>query len=237
VAVETGYFATSYRLVEALIAIPVLLVGVTFPVLARAARDDRERLRYAARRIFEIAVIGGVWMSLVTALAAGFAIDVIGGDEAAPATEVLHIQALFMTPLFLNVTWQTLLVTLRMHREMMIAALVALAAVLALTLLLIPSLQARGAAIAVVVGETLLMTVEALLLWRVHPDLRPPFGVLPKVLAALALALPPALLLDVHDVARAALASAIYLGVLAALRAIPMELLRALAGRPPKPAG
>jgi O-antigen/teichoic acid export membrane protein len=232
-AVETGYFATSYRLVEALVAIPVLLVSVTFPVLSRAARDDRERLRYAAQRIFDVGLLAGALMALVTALSAGFAIQLIGGDEAAPATPVLHLQALFLVPLFLNLTFQTLLLTLRMHREMLVSALIALVAVLALTVVLIPAMEARGAAIAVVVGETLLAAVEAAMLWRAHPDLRPKLGVVPRVAAAAGLALAAALALDAHDLVRAAVAGVVYLAVLAVLRAIPMEVIRALAGRSP----
>lgn len=229
--VETGYFATSYRLVEALVAIPVLLVSVTFPVLARAARDDWERLRYAAQRIFEVALIIGTWMALVTALTAGFTIRLIGGPEAEPATQVLHLQALFLVPLCLNLTFQTLLLTLRMHREMFLSALAALAVVLALTVALIPTMEARGAAVAVVAGETLLMAVEAALLWRAHADLRPAMGIIPRLAVATGAAVGATLLLDVHELIRAAVATAVYFGALAALRAIPMELVHALTRR------
>ena len=228
---QTGYFSTSYRLIEALIAIPALLIGVTFPVLSRAARDDVERLRYAAQRIFEIALIGGVWMSIATALLARPAIAVIGGPEAEPAVAVLHIQAAFLMPLFLNLTWQTMLLTLRMHRAMMHSALAALVAVLALTLILIPPLGARGAAIAVVAGESILVLAEATLLFRARPDLVPRLGVVPRVALAGATALTVALVLDVGEVVRAVLATLIYVGVLLAVRGIPPELRGALLGR------
>jgi O-antigen/teichoic acid export membrane protein len=233
-AAQTGYFATSYRLVEALAGIPVMLVGVTFPILARAGRDDPERLRFAVQRIFEVGLILGVYMSLATALGATFAMQVIGGDEAAPAANVLEIQALYLTPLFLNLTWQTTLLALRMHREMLISALVALVTMVVLTFTLIPSLDAEGAAIAVVVGESVLASVEGWLLWRVRPKLRPELRVLPRVLAAAAIAVAAGLALNVHDVIRVAVASIAFFGVLAAVRGIPTELLPALLGRPPK---
>jgi O-antigen/teichoic acid export membrane protein len=41
---ETGYFAVSYRVIEALIAVPLLVVGAAFPIISRAVRDDAERL-------------------------------------------------------------------------------------------------------------------------------------------------------------------------------------------------
>ena len=51
---ETGYFATAFRVIEVLIAVPALIVGAAFPILARAARDDRDRLDYAAGRLVEV---------------------------------------------------------------------------------------------------------------------------------------------------------------------------------------
>jgi O-antigen/teichoic acid export membrane protein len=233
-AAQTGYFATSYRMIEALAGIPVMLVGVTFPILARAARSDPERLRFATQRVFEIALIGGVWMTLSTALGATFAIHVIGGSEAAPAAGVLRLQALYLTPLFANLTFQTTLLALRMHREMLISAVVALAAVGLLSFALIPSFEAKGAAVAVVVGETILAVVEGVLLWRAHPRLRPALPVVPKVAVALALALAASTLIRAHAVVEVAGATVVYFAVLAVLRGIPPELLSALELRVPR---
>jgi O-antigen/teichoic acid export membrane protein len=229
--VQTGYFATSYRVIEVLAGIPAVLVGVTFPILSRAARDDAERLRYATQRIFEIALVGGVWMTLTTVLGAGLAIAVVGGEEAAPAAEVLRIQALYLVPVFLNLTWQTTLLALRMHREMMISAAVALAVVAILAFSLIPSLEARGAAIAVVVGEVVLMCLEAWFLWRARPELRHSFAVVPKVAVAALASVGAGLALAAGDLVVVAVATAIYFAVLAVLRGIPSELFGALAGR------
>src|SRR5947209_13108932 len=56
---QTGYYATSYRVLEVLIAVPPMLVGSALPVLARAARDDRERLEYILQRLFQTTLIVG----------------------------------------------------------------------------------------------------------------------------------------------------------------------------------
>src|SRR5918999_761842 len=54
---ETGYFGASFRIFSVLSAIPGLLVVSAFPVLARAARDDRLRLKYALQRLWDIALL------------------------------------------------------------------------------------------------------------------------------------------------------------------------------------
>jgi O-antigen/teichoic acid export membrane protein len=232
VELETGYFSASYRVVEALGGVPLLLVGVTFPILARAARDNSERLRYVLQRILEIALIGGLWLTLCTALGAGFAMKVIGGAEAAPAADVLRIQSPYLTALFLNLTFQTPLLALRMHREMLRSALAALATVVVLIAVFVPAYEARGAAIAVVISEFVLAAVEAALLLRAHRDLRPELRVVPRVAVACAVALAAALGVTDIEVVRVIVATVVYVAALAVLRAIPQELLVALSRRP-----
>ncbi|MHB8491057.1 MAG: oligosaccharide flippase family protein, partial [Solirubrobacteraceae bacterium] len=87
-ALQTGYFATSFRVVEVLIGLPVLVIGAAYPIVTRAARDDPDRFANAARRMFELSVLVGVWVALALELGARFATDVLGGHAAAPAAPV-----------------------------------------------------------------------------------------------------------------------------------------------------
>jgi hypothetical protein len=186
-------------------------------LLARAARDDRQRLGNALQRIFEIAVIGGSWMAMTIALAAAPILAVIGGDEAQPAEPVLRILALMLLFVFVNTTWQHALIALRAHREMLIANLFALLALVALVFVLVPLQGAEGGAVAVVCGELLLVVASATLLVRGHPQLRPGFSVVPRVALAAAAAVAVALVVPGGDLVGAVLATPVYFGVLAAL--------------------
>ena len=76
-ALETGYFSTSFRVVEILISLPPLVIGAAYPIVTRAARDDPERFANAARRMFELSVLVGEWVALTTVLIAPFAIRVL----------------------------------------------------------------------------------------------------------------------------------------------------------------
>ena len=92
-AEDTGYLGAAFRIFTVLAMIPLILVSTAFPVLARAAHRDRERLQYAVQRLVDIALIIGTWMALSTALGAGVAIDIVAGAGLAPAVPVLQIQA------------------------------------------------------------------------------------------------------------------------------------------------
>lgn len=229
---QTGYFATSYRVIEVLATVPFMLVATTFPIVARAARSDDARLAFAMQRIFEIAVVGGLGMTLLTAVGAGLAVEVIGGDEAAPAAAVLRIQAVALTFIFINHGIGNGLLSLHLHREMLVANAIALGAVIGCAFLLVPGLEAEGAALAVVIGEIVLMTSAAALLFRSRPDLRVnASGVLPRALLATAAAAAVSLPLPVHDAIQLAVASIAFAGAVLALGAIPPEVRAAFTER------
>ena len=229
---ETGYFATSYRIVEIFLMVPGLLVGALFPVIARAARDDEARLAYAVRRIFEVAVILGAGFALCIALGAETIIDLVAGDEGGPSVPVLRIQGLAIVATFLAIGCGYPLLSLRRHRALLVSNTVALAASVVLTLVLGSAYGAQGAAIATVAAELALALSTAVLLVRARGGLRLPLGVLPPVAVALAVAASVTLVPGLPDAAAAVVAGAVYFGVLLALGRVPRELLEALRARP-----
>jgi O-antigen/teichoic acid export membrane protein len=224
---ETGYYATSYRLMEVVLAVPVLVVSAAFPILSRAAEENAERLAYAVRRMLEVAVLLGLWFLLVLELGAEVMIDVLAGSEGEPAVAALRWQAPAVLFTFIAATCGFTLLSLRRHREVLVSNVVALAVSLTGTLLLGRRLGADGAAIATVAAEALLATTMAIQLVRIRPELRFPLRTIPPLLAAAGIAACAALL-PVHDLVRVAVATAVYFGALFATGRIPFEIFEAL---------
>ncbi|MBW3609019.1 MAG: polysaccharide biosynthesis C-terminal domain-containing protein, partial [Actinobacteria bacterium] len=223
---ETGYFATSFRILEMLLPVPALLIGSVFPILARAARDDRDRLRYASQRIFEVALIAGVGLVLVIELAAPTIVQVVAGDAGERSVEVLRLQAPALAATFVAIACGYPLLSLRRHRALLFASLVPLVATVALCFALIPPSGATGAAIATTVAEFALAAANVLLLIRHGEGVRLTFGVLGPLALATLLGL-TAFVLPLHDLVRAAAGSALFVAALAAMRQIPPELFDA----------
>src|SRR5436190_7826386 len=159
-ALETGYFGTSFRIVEVLLGLPALVVGAAYPILARAARDDEERYRYAMKRILDLAVIFGAWLAMNLVVGAELAIDILAGDAGQPAVPVLRIQGLALLATALGVATGYGLLTLRRHAPMLVSNGISIVVVVALTLLLVPGSGAQGAAIAALVAETVLAAIQ-----------------------------------------------------------------------------
>lgn len=235
-AEQTGYFGGSLRAIEAPIGISVLVAGVALPLLSAAARDDRERLRYAIGGLGQGAIVAGVLVVLVTVRAAEPLMALIGGEAFRPAGAVLRIQVGMLLFNALYQIWTMALLAMNRQRELIWVNVLALAGLAVFAAALVPPLGARGGAIASVLGDALL---ACLIYWRVHVRLgrvMVPLGFLARVLVAAVLASAPLLISGLPDFLAAALAGAVFLVVGLLIGMIPAELraeLRLLIGRRP----
>lgn len=230
---ETGYFGAAFRVFTVLSAIPGLLVASAFPVLARAARDDRLRLKYALQRLWDISLLVGVGATVLTAVGAQVAIDLVAGSGYEPSVSVLQIQSLALFASFLVATWGYGLLSLGAYRSLLIANAIALGLSFVLALVLAPGYGADGAAVATVVGEGGLALAYGLQLMRSRPDLRVDLELLPRVVLAAGLAGAVVLLPGLPQVAELLLAAGVYVGAIIAMRAVPIEIWAALRRREP----
>jgi O-antigen/teichoic acid export membrane protein len=228
---ETGYFGAAFRVFSVLAAVPGLLVASAFPVLARAARDDRERLRYALQRLWDTGLVIGAGAAVLTAVGAPVAIDVVAGPEYEPSVKVLQIQAGALFASYFVAIWGYALLSLDAFRSLLVANVLALALAAGLTLTLAPEYGANGAAIATLVGELgLAIALGVQLMWS-REDLRVELEILPRVLLAAALASVVVFVPGVPDVVDIVVATVVYVAAAVVLRAVPDEVWAALRQR------
>jgi O-antigen/teichoic acid export membrane protein len=228
---QTGYFGASFRVFIVLTAVPGLLVASAFPILARAAREDARRLAYGLERLFEMLLVLGAGVTLLTALGAEVAIDIVGGEEFESAVGVLRIQSLALLASYLLATWGFGLLSLSLYRGLLLANAAALVVSVAFTLTLGHEYGAEGAAFATVAGETTLAVGYAIALLGARPDLRPSLRVVPRVVVALAAAAATLLVPGLPTVVRLVIAGIVYAGAAWLLRAVPAEVGEAIRSR------
>jgi O-antigen/teichoic acid export membrane protein len=221
---QSGLFAASFRIFVVIAGVPSLVVGGTLPLLARAARDDRDRLSYALQRIFEVSLIVGVAAAVATLGGAQFMIHVVAGPEFAASAEVLQIQGIALIASFTLAGWSFALLSLKRYKQVLLVNLAAFIVSCAATITLASSDGATGAAVATLCGETVLALGTLLALVRGNPELRPNLAVVAKVAIAAAPAVVLALVPDFSSLLRALLALAVYGLLIAVTRATPKEL-------------
>jgi O-antigen/teichoic acid export membrane protein len=224
---QSGLFALSFRVFIVAVTVPGLLVGGAIPLLARAARDDRERLAYALQRIFEVSLIIGAAAALAIFAGAPFIVKVIAGPkfaEYAGSVPVLRIQGIAMIDSFLIAGWGFALLTIKRYGALLAVNAAALLVSFVLTLTLASADGATGSAIATLCGETTLAGGCLLVIVRGHPELRPRLQIVPKVIVAIAPAAVIAVVLDLPALALTVIALAVYGLLIVLTRAMPREI-------------
>lgn len=189
-------FATAFRVMEVAIGIPVLMTGALFPVLARAAANDRERLAFAIRRVFEVALAGGALVAVCVAAAAPLVIEVLTGKgNAAAAIQALSVLGIGLGFSFVGACSQYSLLAIHAHRSILLVNAVALALNAGLTLLLAPAHGAVGAAIALAASEATVATLSTTLLLRSQRRLLPGAALIARIALATGIGAASALVL------------------------------------------
>jgi O-antigen/teichoic acid export membrane protein len=225
---QTGTFSLAFRVLGVVNGIPVLLVGSAFPILLRAAHDDRERLRYVSTRLLEGNLLLGGWLSLLVVAGAPFAIHVIGGPDFAASATVLRILGAGVMATFVAAVFAMTLLSLRAYRLLICTSLAMVVLAVVLCALAIPQNGARGAAVVTLTLEVVLACAYATMLAVRNPELRPALGRCGRICVALALGFAAALAVPVSSLPAALIGSAVLAVSAIALHAVPVELLRAL---------
>jgi O-antigen/teichoic acid export membrane protein len=226
--VQTGDFSLAFRVFSIINVIPWLLVTSAFPILTRAERDDRERLRYALQRLFEGSLLVGAFFALCVIVGAPFAVKVVGGPKFHPAIAVLEILGVGTVGTFLVATWSFALLTLRLYRELIIANAAIIGLAVILSAVLIPSHQARGAGVVTAALELTLAAAYVATLSLRRPELRPSLEKVPRIVLAFAPAFAVALALPADSVISLAAGVAVLIPCLLAFGALPEEFLQAV---------
>ena len=231
-AVETGLFATSFRVTELLYSVAALGVSVVLPVLSVAV-EEPDRLRYMLQRMIEVAFILSTFLVLVVFILAEPVLELLGGPSYRDAAPVLRIQVFALIPVFLGQVLVMGLISVRRPSVQVVANGLAVPVLLLLGVVLIPREGATGAAVAAVVAEAVYALALLVLFVRSERSLRPSFRFLWKIALAAALGAGAAVVAGLPAVAAAVVASVAYGLVLWVTRAIPPELRDAFRGAGP----
>ncbi len=227
---ETGLFATSARIMEMLGGVALVISGVILPVASVAARSDRGRLAYVLARTTETSLLLGVLVAIVLVLGARPVTSVLGGSVFAAAAPVLRTQAPAIITIFLVTAWATFLIADYHQRDLVRCVLVGLAALFAAGLVLIPLYGARGSAAAALVADLAYVTAVFFALRRLRGRPTPVhLGFCGRLAVATGVALGLGLAAwELPDAVATTLAALVFVGLVIALRMVPVDFYTAL---------
>jgi O-antigen/teichoic acid export membrane protein len=226
---EVGIFSAAFRVFIVLGGASSLLAQAAFPVLARAARDDADRLAYGTQRLLEGSFVVAALAGLGTAFAAPVAIEVIaGGGGFEDAVGVLELQAVAFAGTFPAAVGAFAVLAQGRYVAVLVVNAAALVVSLGTTLALG---TAEGAAVANIAGELTLLAgyLIALVTGPERIDLR--LGLAPRIGLAAAAGVAAGLVAPGPSVVRTAAALGVFGVVVVLVRGVPDEIHHALLGR------
>lgn len=229
--VQTGLFGTSYKVIELLLGIPTTMLPAALPILAYAGRKDEQRLKNALQRMTEVGLVIAAILILVIVTIATPLIELLGGAQYKGAGPVLQIQVFAMIGIFLGQAWQLGLVAIHRQSAVIVGNILALFTVVLLGLILIPSNGATGAAIAAVIGESVLAVTMLAMIVKLKREIAPRLGFSIKVLVAAAVAAIPLLIPGMNAYIAALVVLIAYIIMVIVLRVIPKDVIQAFLKR------
>jgi O-antigen/teichoic acid export membrane protein len=177
-----GSYSAAYKLFEATMIVPSVVLAAWFPALVRAdeGRDAARRVRVELR--LGAALLGlGLAAGGTVVLGSGLAIRLVFGPAFANAVPVLRVLGLGVPLVFLNYGLTHFLIARHLERANLVFTLGMVVLNLGANLVVIPRLGGMGAALTTV-GTELALTgcCVAILAWRSREVSGPPRGRSPR---------------------------------------------------------
>lgn len=160
-----GWYAASYRLIDALGFIPAVLMSTMYPVFSKFHVSSKDSLEFAFRKSFKILVIIAIPIGIGTTILAEKIIILIYSIEYAPSVIALQILIWASVLSFINYTPATYLTSTNKQRTLMIFTFLGAILNIILNLILIPLFSYNGAAVATVITE---FFVGSLMVYNIH---------------------------------------------------------------------
>lgn len=164
---SVGLFSAAYKIVQVIDMIPFTLSLPLFPPFARLAQESHAKLFELVSRALRMFLILAaplvVWLSTM----APWLMRLIFGDKYAAAAATAQVLTLAILFLFVTALYGYLFSALGRQRFYTIASGCCVATNLVLDLLLIPSYQHLGAAVAALAAEAVFCASGAWLLYRI----------------------------------------------------------------------
>jgi O-antigen/teichoic acid export membrane protein len=189
------------------------------------------RLRYVQQQMTQLMALAGALSLVALVLAAEPILEILGGPEYVAAAPVLRIQAIALLTLFISASWTPTLIG--MHRQGSVAAATGLGLVVAIVagLVLVPGLQAKGAACAAALADGFVLVAAYILLRRAGPGRELDLHFVPRLALAAGAALAVALIPGIPPLADALIAIPVFVGAAFALRIVPEGVAELLPAR------
>lgn len=191
---QAGLYAQAYRLLEGFNMFGYLFAGLLLPIFSRMIKEN-ESISKLLRTSFNLLFIPSVAVAFISFLYSSEIMDILYLENIEVSAEIFSILMFSFIAIALSYIYGTLLTANGSLRELNYISASGLLLNLLMNLWLIPLYQAKGAAIATLLTQVLVISSQILFVWKIFSiQIRFPF--LMKNVAVIILLLGFGLLLD-----------------------------------------
>ena len=163
--VVVGWYAASYRLIDALSVLPAVFMSVMFPIFSKFHISSKDFLEFSFKKSFKLLVIIAIPIGIGTTILAEKIILLIYNAQYIPSVIALQILIWASVLSFINYTPSTYLSSTNKQRTLMIFTFLGAFLNIILNYILIPLFSYKGAAVATVFTE---LFVGLLIFYSLH---------------------------------------------------------------------
>lgn len=177
--IAVGLYSASYRLIDALGFIPVILMSTMYPIFSKFHITSRDSLEFAFKKSFKILIIISIPIGIgTTILANRIILFIYHNVQYSPSAAALQILIWASVLSFMNYTPATYFSSTNRQRVLMTFTCIGAILNIFLNLILIPRFSYNGAAIATVFSE---LAVGLLMISNMH-DIQNLFALLTDII-------------------------------------------------------
>jgi O-antigen/teichoic acid export membrane protein len=241
---DVGIYGTAYKILEILMALPIMFVGTIFPSLSEAyAKNDRERLATLIQKSFDVLSIGSLGVSTLFFAYATPIIGLVAGREyldtstlfingqGISSNTVLQILIIAVGINFFNSLFTNSLITFNRQKELIKPYVIATIFNLAANFIFIPHYSYIAAAVTTVLTELLILILCFPIVRRIS-DIKIDLSVFYKtVVAGICVLIVSYLFRNINFVISAALSVLAYVLVLYFSKAFSSQTIKRMMGK------
>jgi len=151
---STGYYSAAFRITSLFSVVSVGVSAAALPALSKYRQESPKDFVRSFQKSVRYLLLLSIPLCIGTFLLGGKAIDLIFGVRYLSSVPVIKALALLIIPSFLNNIVNAALISMGKERVMVTGSIVGVAVIPVLCLILIPHWSAVGAALALVIADT-----------------------------------------------------------------------------------
>lgn len=235
---DIGIYGAPYKIFEVLLALSALFVGVAFPIMSRYfAEKNMEQFRAALQKSVDFLVLLALPLVVTSIMLAEPIIRIIAGQEfvvtstinlfGRPMTSVIALQILAVTVLlsYLTNIFNNMIIVCGKQKSLILPNFFFLALNIGLNLFLIPRYSYIGAAVATVVTEVFVISVNWHLLHKFVDFRLSGLASLKGFFAVAAMGVAMYLLRDYSIILPLVVGTIVYIAIVLATKAVSKEMV------------